>query len=356
MAGEGIGDTASVVAIWPAIEALAKRGAALDRVLTGLGLTRERVADADTRIPYADVLRFWEAAARAAHDAHFGVHVASKLPVGGFDLLDFLLSTSATLGEGYARVVQFARVVYDGSRLRLERDGDLARLVRPRRAHQVQSRQFDEFVFAVLVARGRQTTGVAWHPERVRFLHQRPVDGRVLRRFFGAPVELGAGIDELWLDRELLALPQLHSSSRLHAVLVRYANQLLRGAPAGDDFVARARHRLVHEIGAGRVTMGALAKAMRVSPRSLQRRLKQHGTSHRRLVDDVRRGLALEYIVDPRLALAEISYLLCFSDQTAFHRAFRRWTGTTPLDHRNRQRHPARRPGSRSPRRAGSRR
>jgi AraC-like DNA-binding protein len=74
---------------------------------------------------------------------------------------------------------------------------------------------------------------------------------------------------------------------------------------------------------------------LRLSPRTLQRQLAQHGASYSALLDDVRRGLAMKYIGDAALSIGEIGYLLHFSDATAFHRAFRRWTGEAPVHYRS---------------------
>lgn len=71
-----------------------------------------------------------------------------------------------------------------------------------------------------------------------------------------------------------------------------------------------------------------------MSPRSLQRRLREEGTTFAELLEELRRDLALRYLRDPRIGIAEVGFLLGFRDVTAFHRAFRRWMGTTPASYR----------------------
>jgi AraC-like DNA-binding protein len=75
---------------------------------------------------------------------------------------------------------------------------------------------------------------------------------------------------------------------------------------------------------------------MSVSPRTLRRRLEAESTTFRRLLDELRRDLALRYLADPRLAIGEIAFMLGFSEVSAFHRAFRRWRATTPAAFRRR--------------------
>jgi len=73
-----------------------------------------------------------------------------------------------------------------------------------------------------------------------------------------------------------------------------------------------------------------ITEAVRTSPRTLQRRLAEQGPSFSKLLDDVRRELAEEYIVDQVMTLGEVSYLLGFSEVSALSRAFSRWTGEVP--------------------------
>ena len=79
--------------------------------------------------------------------------------------------------------------------------------------------------------------------------------------------------------------------------------------------------------------MAAVAGKLHMSPRSLQRRLHSEGTSFAELLSELRRDLALRYLRDQRIAIAEVGFLLGFLDVSAFHRAFKRWTGSTPAEY-----------------------
>lgn len=101
-----------------------------------------------------------------------------------------------------------------------------------------------------------------------------------------------------------------------------------------DSLLARVRRFLAEMLGDGAPSLGAIAQRLHMSPRTLQRRLELDGTSFHVLAGDVRRERALAYLADPKLPLAEVAFLLGFSAPSAFHRAFRKWTGRTPLQHR----------------------
>jgi AraC-like DNA-binding protein len=87
----------------------------------------------------------------------------------------------------------------------------------------------------------------------------------------------------------------------------------------------------------GDPTLTQVARKIALSPRTLQRRLKDYGTDFKRLVDDTRRRFSLNYLKNPEHTFTEIAYLLGYSEASAFNRAFKRWTGATPSDYRSRQ-------------------
>jgi AraC-like DNA-binding protein len=91
---------------------------------------------------------------------------------------------------------------------------------------------------------------------------------------------------------------------------------------------------LANRLGEGDATLAGVAKALKMSERSLQRRLADEGATFDALLDDVRRQLSLRYLADPAIAVSEVAYLLGYSEPSPFHRAFKRWTGTTPTEAR----------------------
>jgi AraC-like DNA-binding protein len=94
------------------------------------------------------------------------------------------------------------------------------------------------------------------------------------------------------------------------------------------------------ELCGGDPSVESVARRMHMSPRTLHRRLQEAETSYRVVVDDLRQDLALRYLAEDRLAIAEAAYLLGFSEASAFHRSFKRWTGRTPADYRRDALHP----------------
>ena len=105
--------------------------------------------------------------------------------------------------------------------------------------------------------------------------------------------------------------------------------------PKGAATTDAVRHHLAVELSKGAPTLKEIAPRLRMSSRTLHRRLEEERTSYRDILNEVRRELATRHLQERHLAIGEIAFMLGFSEPSAFHRAFKRWTGRAPLDYRN---------------------
>ena len=150
-------------------------------------------------------------------------------------------------------------------------------------------------------------------------------------------VQFGASGDRLWFTAREWEAPMDSADEMLASLLEEHARILARRTPRPtSDFVARVQET----IAASPAECGSAAQVARrlhMSVRTLQRRLVEAGTSYRDVSELVSRRLAEEYLADPRVSIAELTYLLGFSEPSSFTRAFRRWTGETPGQWRRRR-------------------
>lgn len=327
------GGSMSVVLARPVVDELGRRNLDPAGVLRAAGLSRQGLQTPENRLPVERVHALWEEAAAATGDPSFGVHLAQTLPLGALDVIDYLFACSKNVAAGLARVAEYSRLIEDPPRNRFVVEPLIARVIR---CGPVAMPQLDEFGLALTCVRTRQATGGAWKPERVEFRHGAPGPRREVDRVFGCPVVFGASESELVFPRRMLDLPFDRADSRLLRILEAYASSLVGGPQREETIAAKAMHAIALELPAALPTLANTAAALRLSPRTLQRRLRDSGTAHSELVDQVRRSLALKYVGDAGLSITEIGYILHFSDTTAFSRAFKRWTGVLPRRYRER--------------------
>jgi AraC-like DNA-binding protein len=325
--------TVSVLMARPAVAALEERRIDADRVLRIAELSREALASIENRLPHDSVRTLWEAAAEAAHDPSFGVHVAQALPAGAFDVLEYVLSTAETVGAGLQRLMRYIPLVHDHGALELVMEPELGRLIR---RVPVVAPQYDEFSMAVLLVRSRQASGVEWNPARASFQHERTPDDGEPSRLFRCPLAFGAAETEMHIPASVLALPHPHADAKLFSVLCRHAESMLESMPAQGSLLARVSSAITRQMATDLPTLATTATIVRIPERTLQRRLAEEGVSHSALVDDVRRALAMKYLGSANVSVTEIAYMLHFADPTVFSRAFKRWTGESPAAFRKR--------------------
>jgi AraC-like DNA-binding protein len=273
-------------------------------------------------------------AAERLGDPALGITLARRIPIGALGLIDYALCTSASLREALGTVARHYGVATQRVRLTLlERDG-LA-LLAFERLHGIEhSRHWIEFSFAILADRMRSTLGQQVVFEEVAFAHEAPAVQARHDEFFGVPVQFSQPDDHFGFSVALLDLP-LRTASRSLAELL--ADRLREIEPAvGDPFLARAQRVVVELLDQGECGLAAAAAGLRCSARTLQRRLATLGTSHRGLLDDVRRERSVQLLGQNQFSVADVAAKLGFSETSAFFRAFRRWTGTSPHNFRHR--------------------
>jgi AraC-like DNA-binding protein len=287
-------------------------------------------------------LRRWQALLEQAQaldpgpQASFGLRLARGIAPRHFGVVGFAALACHTLTEALRRLERYHRSVYDVNlaRVRPHPEGISIEwgVERGRPGALV-----DETALAALVQLTREFTGSPIRALAVDFVNRRPADLGPYEAFFGGPVRFDQPSTRLVLSARDLALPLRGADAGLLALLDAQAERLLQQVAAVSEPVGVWRQALVGLIRAGHTSLTDLARSQHLSPRSLQRRLAAQGHSFQALLSDTRRQLAEAYLRDANVELAEVALLLGYSEQSAFTRAFRQWTGQAPLQWRKHQ-------------------
>jgi len=268
------------------------------------------------------------------HDEDLGLRAARRHVIGDAGAFYYVVSSSPTVRDAVEQASRYIRLINDALDVSVHYENDLVLLhfensvVLPRAAIDFQVGSF--FNNHVKEWLDKHTSAVT-----VFFAHQAPERvSEYERTFVPAAVRFSAPFVGFAFPKALLELPLPTADANLHAVLVPVADQTL-GKMAQTKTVTSDVRRIIHE----RLPLGApeiadVAAELAMSMRTLARRLESEGTTFRELVDDVRRKLALDSVGNRDIGFSELSYRLGFSHVAAFHRAFRRWTGQTPLTYR----------------------
>jgi AraC-like DNA-binding protein len=307
--------------------------AAVRAALADKGVEVERVMPASFEGPVvpgtmADAL--FDLGASALGDPAIAVTVASAIPIGGIGVLDYTLCTSATVRDALRKVAEHYGVATQRAKLELVEDGSgQAKLVFHRMPGIAHSRHWVEFPLIAITARIRTTSGNPMTFRDVGFQHPAPTDQSAHDRYFGVPVTFAAPGDAMTFDANVLDLPLKTASTTMAALLEARIKELAPALATVDPLLDRVRRALSQMLDEKRTDVDELAKRLSTSKRSLQRSLGDLGTSHSEMLDRLRKERAFQ-LLDRGLKVADVATELAFTAPSAFFRAYRRWTGTSP--------------------------
>ncbi|MGW7197076.1 AraC family transcriptional regulator [Streptomyces chryseus] len=295
------------------------------------------LGDDRARVTAAQFAGLFRAVYRATRDEFLGLASAPSRP-GTFAMMCYAALGCRDLGAAVERGTAFYRLFPGGPDLALEHGGD-----GPGAAFSVRSapdRDEDRFLSECLL--------IIWHrlcswligrriPLRWAEFHYPPPPHKdEYDTLFGCPVRFGAERTAAGFDAHWLAAPLVRDEAELRVMLGRAPFELLSRREYGTTVAEQVRHTLAQSLRASPrlPSLGETAARLAVSPATLRRRLQRESTSFQQLKDAVRRDAAIAGLTEGREPIAELAARLGFSEDTSFHRAFRRWTGTTPAAYR----------------------
>jgi len=313
------------------IAAAAEAGVAAGAVYAAAGIAPGEPLD------YAALASLYEAAARLAGDEAFGLRVGLGTRPQMYGLLGYAAAHAATLGEALSRLAALGGAWTDAVafELRSERGAAVLRYRDQEGVPAGARRQECEQMMAALLTFARSAAGEDLRPVEVRFEHDAPADCRAHRDIFSCTLLFGAPATELLFGEAALARRLPAADPTLGELIRGQAEAAIGRRSVGPPLLRALRALVLDGVRAGRApSLETAAAALGLGPRTLQRRLGEHGTSWRAVLDRERIGEAKALLADPRLGLARIAFRCGFSEASAFHRAFRRIAGTTPRRYR----------------------
>lgn len=270
-----------------------------------------------------------QAAARHLDDPLLGLKLGQTVTAAHFGVIGYVLHNCADLGAAFERFRRFERLVYDmePADIRLAPD---ALVLEWGVGHGRPGPLVDETAVTALVAFARTLTGQTVRPQSIGFVNPEPAQRAPYTDYFGCPVLFEQPRTWVRVPLHALALPLRAADPALLSLLENQAEAQLAGLPAADEIQQAVRSAIARLLPEADPGLDAVAAQLNTSSRTLHRRLAQRQVNFRQLLDATRLELAEQHLTDPRLTLADVALLLGYSEQSAFTRAFKGWTGQTP--------------------------
>ncbi len=247
-------------------------------------------------------------------------------------VLGYLVLASRTLGEVLQAYQHYERLFYGVDLVKIHVEADKMEIRWPPETTRL-GHWHDSTAIAALVTFLRRQVDNPPPPELICFINpalENPAEQHAFEEFFHCPVRFNDSYTRVRFPLSYLAIPMPHSDPDLRDLLDRQAAALLLALPDSDPFDKALQQVIVKLLPDARATLPLAAEALNLSVRSLQRKLAMNQLTWRQLLDRIREQLARHYLADRSLSLGDIALLLGYSEQSAFNRSFRRWTGQTP--------------------------
>lgn len=326
--------TISVRAIATIIDLGVSAGVPRGILVSAADASEKDLRDPDARLPVAAGIAVWEAITRRIPDPGFGVEAGAALRLRQLGLLGYVACFSATLREALRRIQRYGRLVTEEVEFSIRESRPQGTFAVSRTLLGSEQPLSQDYVLAGALQVSRELTAVEILPLEVNFTHRQPSSTIAYRQYFRCPLRFGTPTAGVTFRASDLSLPIVRADETLAGYLSDYADVKLASLVAGSTMRHTVRAAIWSGLGDGKPSLERVATALRISPRTLQRRLSAEGTSLHRELEAIRQTMAAALLRDRSYSIADVAFLLGYSEPSAFFRSFKRWTGTTPRQFR----------------------
>jgi AraC-like DNA-binding protein len=281
----------------------------------------------------------WLNASRLSNDPLFGLHFAESLQPAALGIVGEIIQSSATAGEALTHAAALTHLVTDQCRMEITRTNKTfaVRLVPATDYGATPPYAFRQLIDLLLVMVIHELDGLLLEkiaPSSVRLAYTVP-DLPEYERVFRCKPSKREGEYVLVFDIRYWDEPLLTANYELQSLLLQKVSTLTNTTTQPQTLQTRIYNYLLANSYLGVSSLNDMAANFNISPRSLQRKLKEEGVKYQDVADAVRRSLAVYYISSGNYPLKDISYMLGYNELSAFTRAFKRWTGSTPVSYQS---------------------
>jgi AraC-like DNA-binding protein len=302
-------------------------------IVAEAGFDLTQFDDPDNRITYAARSHLIAHCAARTGCPHLGLLIGQQIDLHSLGLVGLLVKYSPDVGTALRNLVHFLHLHVRGAVTSLEAGDDSAILrYEIYQPGAEATAQVADGAVAAMFNMMRSLCGPDWKATEIRLAHRKPDDVRPFRSFFRAPLVFDAEQNAMifaadWLNHRLPG-----TDPELRRLLLNQIDAL--EARHSDDFPGQVRSLLRTALVTGQARSDQVAALFSMHSRTLSRRLNDFCTSFQALLDEGRFEIARQMLEDSRTEVNQIAMALDYADASAFTRAFRRWSGTTPAQWR----------------------
>lgn len=307
-----------------------------------IGITEADLDDANMRLNVEQTCAGIAAALRISGDPELGLHLGERTHISTLGLAGLIMESSRDALAMMYSVQEFSRAFTRLQHFAIEHHGaEVHFRCDPVAVLTERSPETARFIVDTTYASSmRQLTLLtrkSIRPIDVRYRLPRPESVREHERIFGCSPRFDQPDDRMVFAAADLEAPIIGYNKELHEMLKGIYVTEMRKRSMGNTFKARVEELILRHIQVTFPTLEQIAEAVRMTPRTVQRKLLEEGTSYRALTDALKAEVARNLLANPGLSISDIAYKLGYLEATSFQRAFKQWTGTSPAEYRKQQ-------------------
>lgn len=312
-------------------------GIAEQNIAAGCGVDLSDYNAEQERIPIHKFHAVWRFILKESDDPDFGLHFGEKShALLTRHLLYAMMMNCKNVAQAIQKNFQYHNLIMDIIRPEIKVGKNRACLTwKMNHTELTGERHFSESVLSLFMSMMRFLTEDQFRIQEVRFTHPCPENTAEHERIFSAPLAFKQKSNEVVFDSSCLDIPILLANSNILEDLEKLVQKAIHRAYALNSVAEKVSQIIFKAILQEKKSdIGTIAGHLAMTARTIQMKLKEEGTSFRKLLDRARKEIAVAYLKDAGASISEVALLLGFSDQSAFQHAFKRWTGETPGNYR----------------------
>lgn len=306
-----------------------------ERVLERIGINPSILDSPDNRLTACEVYRIFQEAVRLSNNENMGLYLGSLLSRGFSNILGYVLMNCSTLSDASEKYCKYEKIVDETSITEVEIKGSFA-IVSITITDRIllNNRQFSDYKMSGLLSYIKMLTGKNIKLREVYFTYCKPQDISEYTRIFQCPVCFEKQVNALIFDKLQMNLPIVEPNNNLLNLFEKKAQETLELYNGNETYSKKVIRIILKEMNRDMPSIEVVARRLAISVRSLQSYLNKEQTTFTKIVNEIRKDIALQCLNDKNVSIDEIAYILGFSEASAFHRAFKKWTKLTPKEFR----------------------
>jgi AraC-like DNA-binding protein len=325
--------TIAICFVAAALQSVRARNLDADELLNQVGLSPSLLQVPQARVSAKHYGQLWRLVALKLDDEFFGQD-SRRMKAGSFAMLCHSVLTCRTLGQALERSLRFYRLLLDDISGSLLRERGEARITLERSADTPQRTFAHEVLLMLLHGVACWLVGRRIPILRAEFSYPEPSHSGEYRLMYCTNLSFDRPLTAIVFDAAYLDLPIVQNERSVKEFLRSAPENILVKYKNGSSLSAAIRRRLRQLLPGEVPDFETLAAELHMTAATLRRRLHEEGASYQGIKDQLRRDLAIGYLSHSDRSVMDIALELGFSERSAFHRAFRKWTGAAPGEFR----------------------